>query len=77
MLAERSARRPGISATRVSGPRYRGAQWRGHGVGGTVLRGHSRDLHRTDEKILGYPPPRNVHANTLVVAHLVTFSESQ
>ena len=46
----------------------------------TVLRGHSRDLHRTDEKILGVPPPpRNVvHANTLVlVAHLVTFSESQ
>ena len=44
----------------------------------TVLQGHSRVLHRTDEKILGYPPPRNVvPANTLVlVAHLVTFSET-
>ena len=42
----------------------------------TVLWGHLRDLHRTDEKILGYPPsPRNVvPANTLdLVAHLVTF----
>ena len=52
------------------------------GLGGlnppTVLRGHSRHLHRTDEKILGVSPRNVVHANTLVlVAHLVTFSESQ
>ena len=25
----------------------------------TVLRGHSQDLRRTDEKILGYPPTPN------------------
>ena len=53
------------------------------GLGGLnppiVLRGHSRDLRRTDEKILGYPPHRNVvPANTLVLmAHLVTFLQSQ
>jgi len=47
----------------------------------TVLRGHSRDLCRTDEKILGVPHPtlgNVVPANILViVAHLVTLSESQ
>jgi len=44
----------------------------------TVLRGHSRDLRRTDEKRLGSFTPNVVPANTRVlVAHLVTFSESQ
>jgi len=48
--------------------RPRGGAWGGLNPP-TLLRGHSRDLHRTDEKILGYPPlPRNVvHANTLVL----------
>jgi len=55
-----------------------GGDWGGLNPPHCVLRGHSQDLHRTDEKILGYPPRNVVHANTLVlVAHLVTFSESQ
>ena len=65
---------------------FRYQQLRGHGgfVGfeppppPTVLRGHLRDLLRTDEKILGNLPRNVVPANTLIlVAHLVTLSESQ
>ena len=58
-----------------------GEQWQGHGGRGVkpphCPRGHSRDLRRTNEKILGYPPRNVVHANTLVlVAHLVTFQNA-
>jgi len=72
-----------VERNNVADDRHKRTANSGEATGGLnppiVLRGHSRDLRRTDEKILGYPPPRNVvPANTLVLmAHLVTFLQSQ